>query len=158
MDRAWGLQSMGSQRVGHDWVTNTTSCLVLNWQNLGDTLSLSISLMFDIYCLLLLLHFHNITSFVHFHSQNQGCSLWHELLWSPSLCYFCLYVFLYSSWLTSLFVAIISMIFFLVTALFGYNSHRNMFALDPEGWHGEGDGRGVQDWEHVYTRGGFMLM
>ena len=29
---------------------------------------------------------------------------------------------------------------------------------DPEGWYGEGDGRGVQDGEHVYTRGRFMLM
>ena len=29
---------------------------------------------------------------------------------------------------------------------------------DPEGWHGEEGGRGVQDEEHVYTRGGFMLM
>ena len=29
---------------------------------------------------------------------------------------------------------------------------------DPEGWYGEGDGRAVQDGEHVYTRGGFMLM
>ena len=29
---------------------------------------------------------------------------------------------------------------------------------DPEGWYGEGGRRGVQDWEHVYTRGGFMLM
>ena len=29
---------------------------------------------------------------------------------------------------------------------------------DLEGWYGEGGGRGVQDWEHVYTRGGFMLM
>ena len=29
---------------------------------------------------------------------------------------------------------------------------------DPEGWYGEGGGRGVQDWEQVYTRGGFMLM
>ena len=29
---------------------------------------------------------------------------------------------------------------------------------DPEGWHGEGGGRGLQDGEHVYTRGGFMLM
>ena len=29
---------------------------------------------------------------------------------------------------------------------------------DPEGWYVEGGGRGVQDWEHVYTRGGFMLM
>ena len=29
---------------------------------------------------------------------------------------------------------------------------------DPEGWYREGGGRGVQDWEHVYTRGGFMLM
>ena len=27
---------------------------------------------------------------------------------------------------------------------------------DPEGWVGEGGGRGVQDGEHVYTRGGFM--
>ena len=29
---------------------------------------------------------------------------------------------------------------------------------DPEGWYGEGGGRGVQDGEHVYTHGGFMLM
>ena len=29
---------------------------------------------------------------------------------------------------------------------------------DPEGWYGEGGGRRVQDWEHVYTRGRFMLM
>ena len=29
---------------------------------------------------------------------------------------------------------------------------------DPEGWYGEGGERGVQDWEHVYTHGGFMLM
>ena len=29
---------------------------------------------------------------------------------------------------------------------------------DPEGWYGEGGERGVQDWEHVYTHDGFMLM
>ena len=29
---------------------------------------------------------------------------------------------------------------------------------DPEGWHGEGGGKGVQGGEHMYTRGGFMLM
>ena len=29
---------------------------------------------------------------------------------------------------------------------------------DPEGWYGEGGGRRVQDGEHVYTGGGFMLM
>ena len=29
---------------------------------------------------------------------------------------------------------------------------------DPEGWYGEGGKRVVQDAEHVYTRGGFMLM
>ena len=29
---------------------------------------------------------------------------------------------------------------------------------DPEGWYGEGDGRGVQNGEHVYTRGRYMLM
>ena len=27
---------------------------------------------------------------------------------------------------------------------------------DPEGWYGEGGGRGVQDGEHMYTGGGFM--
>ena len=29
---------------------------------------------------------------------------------------------------------------------------------DPEGWYEAGGGRGVQDGEYVYTRGGFMLM
>ena len=29
---------------------------------------------------------------------------------------------------------------------------------DPEGWCGGGGGRGVQDGEHVYTRGRFMSM
>ena len=29
---------------------------------------------------------------------------------------------------------------------------------DPEGWYGEGCGRGVQDGEHVYIRDGFLLM
>jgi len=29
---------------------------------------------------------------------------------------------------------------------------------NPEGWDGEGGGKGVQDGEHVYTCGGFMLM
>ena len=29
---------------------------------------------------------------------------------------------------------------------------------DPEGWYGEGGGRGVQDGEHMYTRCGCMLM
>ena len=29
---------------------------------------------------------------------------------------------------------------------------------DPEGWDGEGGGKGVQDVEHMYTHGGFMSM
>ena len=29
---------------------------------------------------------------------------------------------------------------------------------DPEGWDGEGSGRGVQDGEHMYTCGEFMSM
>ena len=29
---------------------------------------------------------------------------------------------------------------------------------DPEGWYGEGGGKGVQDGEHVYACGGFILM
>ena len=28
----------------------------------------------------------------------------------------------------------------------------------PDWWYGEGGGRGVQDGDHVYTCGGFMLM
>ena len=28
----------------------------------------------------------------------------------------------------------------------------------PEGWDGEGGGRGVQDGEHMYTHGGFMSL
>ena len=29
---------------------------------------------------------------------------------------------------------------------------------DPEKWYGEGGGRGFQEWELMYTRGGFMSM
>ena len=29
---------------------------------------------------------------------------------------------------------------------------------DPEGWYGEGSGRGLQDGEHMYIRGRFMSM
>ena len=29
---------------------------------------------------------------------------------------------------------------------------------NPEGWYGEGGGTGVQDGEHVYTCGGYMLL
>ena len=29
---------------------------------------------------------------------------------------------------------------------------------DPERWYGVGGGRGVQDWEFMYTRGRFMSM
>ena len=29
---------------------------------------------------------------------------------------------------------------------------------NPEGWYGEGGGKGIQDGEHIYTRGVFMLM
>ena len=29
---------------------------------------------------------------------------------------------------------------------------------DPEGWYREGEGREVQDGEHMYTCGGFMLI
>ena len=36
--------------------------------------------------------------------------------------------------------------------------YKNKHWDDPEGWYGEGGGRRVQDGEHVYTRGGFMLI
>ena len=29
---------------------------------------------------------------------------------------------------------------------------------NPDGWYGERAGRGVQEWELMYTRGGYMLM
>ena len=31
-------------------------------------------------------------------------------------------------------------------------------SYDPEGWNGEGGGRRVQDGEHMYTCGGFILI
>ena len=40
-------------------------------------------------------------------------------------------------------------------------SQRNLGLVhwdDPERWYGKGGGRGLQDWELMYTRGGFMLM
>ena len=40
----------------------------------------------------------------------------------------------------------------------GYRKLGDVHWDDPEGWDGEGGGRGVQDGEHVYTRGGCMLM
>ena len=33
-----------------------------------------------------------------------------------------------------------------------------VYCDDPEGWDGEGGGRGVQDGEHMFTHGGFMSM
>jgi len=42
-----------------------------------------------------------------------------------------------------------------------YTGYRTLGASaldDPEGRYGEGGGRGVQDGEHVYTRGRCMLM
>ena len=36
--------------------------------------------------------------------------------------------------------------------------HDTGFLDDPEGSYGEGGGKGVQDGEHMYTHGGFMLM
>ena len=40
----------------------------------------------------------------------------------------------------------------------GYRMLGMVHLDDPEGWYGEGGGRGVQDGEHVYTCGRFMLM
>ena len=40
----------------------------------------------------------------------------------------------------------------------GYTSlHPHQHWNDPEGWYGEGGGREVQDGEHVYTCGRFMM-
>ena len=39
------------------------------------------------------------------------------------------------------------------TGCLGLEHHDN-----PEGSYGEGGGRGVQEWELMYTRGGFMFM
>jgi len=34
----------------------------------------------------------------------------------------------------------------------------NIKECDPEGWYGEGGGRRVQDGEHMYACGGFILI
>ena len=53
----------------------------------------------------------------------------------------------------------------LLSHIQGYHYHLSKFHIyvvvhcdDSERWYGEGGGRGFQNWEHVYTRGGFMLM
>ena len=37
-------------------------------------------------------------------------------------------------------------------------NERHLKNDDPEGWNGEGGGRRVQDGEHMYTCGGFILI
>ena len=44
-----------------------------------------------------------------------------------------------------------------VAGVLGY-SRSGVHWDDTEGWYGEGVRRGVQDREHMYTRGGFMLI
>ena len=39
-----------------------------------------------------------------------------------------------------------------------FNALYRMLGAGALGWDGEGGGRGVQDGEHMYTRGGFMSM
>ena len=38
------------------------------------------------------------------------------------------------------------------------HSTRGQYRDDPEGWDGEGSGKGVQDGEHMYNHGWFMSM
>ena len=40
----------------------------------------------------------------------------------------------------------------------GYSMLGLVHGDDPEGCYGEGAGRGVHVWEHMYTCGGFMSM
>ena len=40
----------------------------------------------------------------------------------------------------------------------GNHVHLKVDWDDPEGWNGEGGGRRVQDGEHMYTCGGFILI
>ena len=39
-----------------------------------------------------------------------------------------------------------------------FDAGYRMLGAGALGWYGEGGERGVQDGEHVYTHGGFMLM
>ena len=42
---------------------------------------------------------------------------------------------------------------------FSLDAYQKIFYWDdPEGWYGEGGGRRVQDGEHMYTCGGFILI
>ena len=56
------------------------------------------------------------------------------------------------------------MIFFFSSLTLGsYIAHeedleKHQIENDPEGWYGEGGGRRVQDGEHMYTCGGFILI
>ena len=50
-----------------------------------------------------------------------------------------------------------SKVFFIGSNQHVYIKNKSLWD-DPEGWNGEGGGRKVQDGEHVYTYGGFMLI
>ena len=41
---------------------------------------------------------------------------------------------------------------------FPQNREDDSFSNNPEGWYGEGGGRRVQDGEHMYTCGRFILI
>jgi len=53
---------------------------------------------------------------------------------------------------------LVSSVCMLSTGIAGYRMLGAVHWDDPEGWYREGRGSGDQDGEHVYTRGGFMLM
>ena len=87
---------------------------------------------------------------VSFAVSHTGLSL--SPFYIPYICIIILY-WCFSFWLTSLCIIGSSFIHLIRT-------DSNVFFLmaDPEGWYGEGCGRGVQEWEHMYTRSRFMLM
>ena len=47
---------------------------------------------------------------------------------------------------------------FMGSQRFGHDRATELNWDDPEGWYGEGGGRSVQDGEHMYNCGGFILI
>ena len=142
------LQSMGSLRVGHDWATSLSLFTFMHWRRKWQPTPVSLpgesqgrgSLVGCVYGV--------AQSRTWLKQLSSSSSSMNTLIFSKYIqengietC-----IISYKKWIASL----------------GLMQDTGCLGLvhwdDPEGWYGEGGGRGIQDWEHVYTRGGFMLM
>ena len=149
-----GLQSMGSQRVRHDWATSTSICNLWVFLSGSDSKESARQLR---------------------RHRSHGFNPWvRKILWwrkwqptpgvLPGAFHGQRSLAVYSSWSCKEWDTIERLTLSrnedptCCMAQPNWKKERVKGRADPEGWYGEGGGRGVQDGEHVYTHGRFLLM